>query len=82
MKKNERMLEKEMYFKVSYQEDPSQVPLRETTKTLFLEAENKVEVRKILAEHTPYNVQYIQEIAGAHLEYEKENNPDFEIKVF
>lgn len=68
-----------MIFKVTYQESVEQVPLRENTKVLYIKAEDKVEAREKLTNNTPYNIEFLQEISGAHLEYEQEHNPDFEI---
>lgn len=70
-----------MLFKVTYQPNQFDVPTRENTHSLFMEAENEVEARKILQKHTPYNIEFIQQIEGKHLEYEK-NNPDFQIMEF
>lgn len=68
-------------FKVTYQETKTQVPTRENTKALYLEAKDTVEARAKLAE-TPYNIEFIQELSDAHLEYEREHNPDFAIAEF
>lgn len=68
-----------MIFKVTYQESVAQVPLRENTKVLYLKAKDIVEAREKLTNSTPYNIEFLQEISGAHLEYEQEHNPDFEI---
>lgn len=62
----------EMIFKVFYQENMDEVPVRENTKSLFIEAESEAEVRKKLAPRN-YNIEYIQPISGAHLEYEQKN---------
>lgn len=70
-----------MIFKATYQETKTQVPLRENTKALFIEANSKEEARAKLA-NTPYNIEYLQELSDAHLEYERENNPDFKIVEF
>lgn len=70
-----------MIFKVNYQETKEQAPLRETTKALYLEADNLVEAREML-EKTPYNIEFIREISGDYLEYEKTHNPDFEVVSF
>lgn len=71
-----------MIFKVTYQPNPKQVPTRENTQVLYVEAESKVEARALIAEHTPYNVEFIQELSPAHLEYERENNQDFKLVEF
>lgn len=68
-----------MIFKITYQESLQQVPLRENTKSLYIKAESLVEARVMFSENTPYNIEFIQEISGAHLEYEQEHNPDFTI---
>ncbi|MDR4886664.1 DUF1447 family protein [Bacillus sp. HNG] len=61
-----------MIFKVYYQEDAYEVPVRENTKTMFIEAESQVEVRQKLKERK-INIEYIQRVEGAYLEYEKLN---------
>ena len=71
-----------MIFKVMYQPNTTQVPTRENTRTLYLEAKDQIEARALIAEHTPYNVEYIQELSSAHLDYERENNPDFALTEF
>lgn len=71
-----------MIFKVFYQEDKLEAPRREDCKSLFIEAEDRIEVREIIETHTNYNIEHIQEIKGAHLEYEEERNPDFELVKF
>lgn len=71
-----------MIYKVFYQADKHEAPRREATQVLFIEADNVIEVREKLATHTPYGVEYIQEISGAHLEYEQERNPDYEVVEF
>ena len=71
-----------MIFKVIYQESKNQIPNREKTQSMFLEAESIIEAREKLANNTPYTIELVQEISGAHLEYEQENNPDFKIVEF
>jgi DNA-dependent RNA polymerase auxiliary subunit epsilon len=66
-----------MIFKVFYQENPDEVPVREKTKTLYIEAESEREVRQKLRGRT-MNIKYTQPLEGAHLEYEKKN-PDFKV---
>ena len=65
-----------MIFKVTYQPNTQQVPTRENTQTLYVEA------RELIAKYTPYNVEFVQELSPAHLAYEQESNPDFEVSVF
>lgn len=70
-----------MIFKVTYQANMLDVPTRETTLSLYVEAENEIEARKKLDRNTPYNIEFIQPLQGKHLEYEQ-NKPDFEITEF
>ncbi|WP_077617665.1 DNA-dependent RNA polymerase subunit epsilon [Bacillus sinesaloumensis] len=58
-----------MIFKVYYQENANEVPVRENTKTMYIEAESQVEVRKKLSERK-INIEFIQKVDGAYLEYE------------
>lgn len=66
-----------MIFKATFQETKDQVPLRENTKSIFVQANSKAEARALLDAHTPYNIEFLQEMTDAHLEYERETNPDF-----
>ncbi len=69
-----------MVFKVYYQELADEVPVRERTKSFYIEAESEREVRqKLEASQTPYLIEYIQPLSEASLEYEKKHNPDFKI---
>lgn len=71
-----------MIFKVTYQPNTTQVPTRENTETLYVEAESVVEVRELIAANTGYNVEFVQELSPAHLEYEQSHNPDFKLTGF
>jgi len=66
-----------MIYKVYYQENQIDVPVREKTQTLYVEAESVREVRKML-EDRPFNIEYIQELDGAYLQYEK-NSENFKL---
>jgi len=66
-----------MIFKVYYQESIYQMPVRENTKTLYVEGESEREVRKKLADR-PYNIEYITKLSGKYLEYEKQSE-DFKV---
>lgn len=68
-----------MIFKVFYQETKNEAPRREYTKTMYVEANAVSEVREYLSETTPYMIEHITGISGDFLEYEKENDPDFEV---
>jgi DNA-dependent RNA polymerase auxiliary subunit epsilon len=61
-----------MIFKVYYQESIKQVPVRENTKTLFIEGESVRDVRSKITERG-FNVEFVQEVKGAFLEYEQQN---------
>lgn len=61
-----------MIFKVFYQERMNEVPVRENTKTLYIEGESEREIRTKLTDRG-YNIELIQPIKGAFLEYEKQN---------
>ncbi|EKN65552.1 hypothetical protein BABA_19731 [Neobacillus bataviensis LMG 21833] len=66
-----------MIYKVYYQESISQVPVRENTKTLFIKGDSAREVRIKIADRG-YNVEFVQEVTGAFLEYEQQNE-DFKV---
>jgi len=61
-----------MIFKVYYQESITEVPVRENTKTLFIEGESVRDVRSKIADRG-YNVESVQEVKGEHLSYEQQN---------
>jgi DNA-dependent RNA polymerase auxiliary subunit epsilon len=61
-----------MIFKVYYQENIKEVPVRENTKTLFIKGESVRDVRSKIADRG-YNVEFVQEVKGAHLDYELQN---------
>ena len=66
-----------MVFKIYFQERIVEVPVREKTKVLYLEGDSIVDVRKKIADRG-YNVEFVQEVTGAYLEYEKQNE-DFKV---
>ena len=61
-----------MIFKVYYQETKTQVPVRENTKTIFVEGESIRDIRKKLVDK-PYNIEIVIPLEDAVLEYEKLN---------
>jgi len=67
-----------MIYKVYYQDTPDEVPVREHTKSVYIEADSVREVRKKLIDRK-YNIEYIQELDEAHLNYEKQS-PEFELE--
>ena len=61
-----------MVFKIYYQERIVEVPVREKTKVLYVEGESVRDVRIKIADRG-YNVELVQAVSGAFLEYEKQN---------
>jgi len=61
-----------MVFKVYFQERVTEVPVREKTRVLYVEGESVRDVRKKIA-NRGYNVEFVQEVTGAFLEYEQQN---------
>ncbi|SOC37864.1 DNA-dependent RNA polymerase subunit epsilon [Salinicoccus kekensis] len=66
-------------FKVFYQENLTDRIIREDTFTKYFEAESETEVRRILND-SGYNIEFIEELSDAHLNYEKENNSQFKVE--
>ncbi|AIC94984.1 MULTISPECIES: DNA-dependent RNA polymerase subunit epsilon [Shouchella] len=62
-----------MIFKVFFQENYTQAPVRERTNSLYIEAESVSDVRAKLIEH-PYNIEYITPLTGSFLEYEQQRD--------
>ncbi|ACG61661.1 TPA: DNA-dependent RNA polymerase auxiliary subunit epsilon family protein [Streptococcus equi subsp. zooepidemicus] len=67
-----------MIYKVFYQETKERSPRRENTQALYLdidaasELEGRIKARKMVEEHTDYNVEFIELLSDKHLDYEKE----------
>ncbi|MRX71655.1 DUF1447 family protein [Bacillus lacus] len=61
-----------MIFKVYYQESVLEVPVRERTQTLYVEAEAEKDVR-IKLKDKPYNIEFVQPVTGNFLEYEQKS---------
>lgn len=67
-----------MIYKVFYQETKERRPRRENTQALYLdidaasELEGRIKARKMVEEHTDYNVEFIELLSDKHLDYEKE----------
>lgn len=61
-----------MIYKVYFQESNSEIPVRERTKSLYIEAETERAVRDKLVGRN-YNVEFIQQLDEAHLAYEKQS---------
>ncbi len=67
-----------MIYKIYYQEDMLQVPVRENTKSMYVKADSVRAVREMLKERN-INIEYIQLLDGEHLEYEQAS-PHFELE--
>ena len=70
-----------MIYKVLYQPNPQENPKRESTKSLYLNANTEAEVRDLIRDNTSYTVEYIQPLAGKNLEFEQKE-PGFKITEF
>lgn len=66
-------------FKVFYQQNLTDRIIREDTKTKYFEAESETEVRQGL-KGAGYNIELVEKLSDAHLNYEKENNVDFKVE--
>lgn len=65
-------------FKVFYQENSKEIPVRENTQVLYVEAYGVPAVRKYLDDRN-YNVELVQELSEAYLEFEKQSE-DFKVE--
>ncbi|MED4532721.1 DNA-directed RNA polymerase subunit epsilon [Metabacillus fastidiosus] len=61
-----------MIYKVYFQEKLTEVPVRERTNTLYIKGNTEGEVRLKLKDRH-YNIEYIQLLDGAYLDYEQQN---------
>lgn len=61
-----------MIFKILYQDNKNEVPVRENTRTMYYQAENEREIRKALKDRE-INIEYIQPLSEEHLAYEKQS---------
>ncbi|WP_462420366.1 DNA-dependent RNA polymerase subunit epsilon [Salinicoccus sp. Marseille-QA3877] len=66
-------------FKVFYQENLTDRIIREDTQTKYFEAESETEIRQLLKD-SGYNIELVEKLSDAHLDYEKENNVDFKVE--
>ncbi|WP_057755009.1 DNA-directed RNA polymerase subunit epsilon [Weissella kandleri] len=62
-----------MIYKIYYQATNTQNPKRENTHSLYLEADNLPEARLAVESNTEYNVEHIEELSEAALNYEKQS---------
>jgi DNA-dependent RNA polymerase auxiliary subunit epsilon len=68
-----------MIFKVFFQETLTETPVRERTKSLYVEAETEEEVRKKIKDR-PYNIEFVTPLSDEALTYEKENNEYYRLE--
>ncbi|MFS0672290.1 DNA-dependent RNA polymerase subunit epsilon [Ornithinibacillus sp. 179-J 7C1 HS] len=68
-----------MIFKVIYQESRLEIPVRERSKSLYIEADSEKEVRQKLTNRN-YNIEFIQPLDEAHLAYEQQSE-DFKVET-
>ena len=59
-----------MIYKVYYQENVLEVPVRENTQSLYMEADSERAVRYALKDRK-YNIEFVKLLEGNHLEYEQ-----------
>ncbi|HJC04113.1 MAG TPA: DNA-dependent RNA polymerase auxiliary subunit epsilon family protein [Candidatus Ligilactobacillus avistercoris] len=70
-----------MVFKIYYQPTKAQNPKRENTRSMYVEADSKVTVMNAVEHQTNYNIEQVEALDDATLEYEKQN-PDFKLTEF
>ncbi|KXB58540.1 DNA-dependent RNA polymerase subunit epsilon [Gemelliphila asaccharolytica] len=67
-------------FKVFYQENNKEIPVRENTKSMFIESSDKPSVLRYL-ESKNYNVEYVQEMTEEYLNFEKKSSDFKMVKI-
>ncbi|MCZ2258930.1 DNA-dependent RNA polymerase subunit epsilon [Sporosarcina sp. G11-34] len=67
-----------MIYKIYYQKNMTQVPVRENTISMYIEADSEKSVRELL-KGKEFNIEYIQPLEGKHLEYEQAS-PSFQLE--
>ncbi|AVK60621.1 hypothetical protein C5Z26_03395 [Lactobacillus sp. CBA3606] len=70
-----------MIYKIYYQENQKRNPQRETTQSLYLEADTEVAARVLVEDNTTYNIEFIEPLEGNFLDYEQEN-PEYQLTEF
>lgn len=66
-------------FKVFFQENKAEVIIRENTQVKYFEAVSEEQVRRYLLDR-PYNIEFVQKLEGAHLEYEQKS-PTYNVET-
>ncbi|MFB5660749.1 DNA-dependent RNA polymerase subunit epsilon [Alteribacillus sp. HJP-4] len=67
-----------MIYKVFYQKNFMEVPVRENTDSILIEADSEKEVRRHLADKK-YNIEFIQQVSDEQLAFEKQSE-DFKLE--
>ncbi|RNA69809.1 DNA-dependent RNA polymerase subunit epsilon [Alteribacter keqinensis] len=67
-----------MIFKVYFQTAKTEVPVRENTKSIYVEGSSQEDVRKKLADRN-YNIEFVTPLSEEALEYEKQHE-DFKVE--
>ncbi|WP_125566590.1 DNA-directed RNA polymerase subunit epsilon [Companilactobacillus insicii] len=70
-----------MIYKVLYQESELDNPRRESTKSIYVDANSSIEVRQAVEKNTDYHIEFIQELDEKHLEYEQQS-PSYKLTEF
>ncbi|KRM25075.1 MULTISPECIES: DNA-directed RNA polymerase subunit epsilon [Limosilactobacillus] len=70
-----------MIFKVYYQPDSTKRPVRENTKSLYIEADSEPEALLMVEHNTDYSIEYVEQLDEKALAYEKQN-PNFKMTSF
>lgn len=67
-----------MVFKVFYQDSQQEAPVRERTRSLYVEAPTERDVRLKLADRN-LNIEYVEPVSDKFLEYEQKSD-QFEVE--
>ncbi|WP_334328857.1 DNA-directed RNA polymerase subunit epsilon [Companilactobacillus sp. HBUAS59699] len=70
-----------MIYKVLYQESELDNPRRESTQSIYVDAQSSIEVRQAVEKNTDYHIEFIQELDEQHLEYEQKS-PNYKLTEF
>lgn len=70
-----------MIFKVYYQNDQIKNPKRESTQSLYIEADTEVDARALIEANTDHNIEFIEPLEGKFLEYEQQS-PEYKLTEF
>lgn len=70
-----------MIYKVLFQPNKIENPVRERTQSIYVNADSAVQARAMVEEKTDYNIELIQELTGDFLDYEQKSD-DFKITEF